>query len=405
MLSVDEARARILRSVSPLPIERVPLQSALGRVLAEDVRSTAPLPGFDYSAMDGFALAAEACDGEGPWELPVVGESRTGHPPPEWVKGTACRIFTGAAIPRGATAVLLQENVLDDSGQPVASARGLASIRFAHRPRVGEHVRLAGEDLPLGAVGMPKGTRVGPLQLGLLAALDRGSLLVSTRPRILILNTGDELREPGSPAMSPTSIPESNSVVLAALARSVGAGVSVTPLARDDLEATRVALVSALEHCDVLVTVGGVSVGDHDLVKPALEAAGVNLDFWKVQMKPGKPLVYGRAGSTHVLGLPGNPMSAQITFMLFGLPLLRALQAQRDCLPRTLSLKLLEPLKQKPGRRGFYPAKWEAAGVVPLGNKASGNTLGLASADVLVVMPEEIEELPAGHVVEAIALS
>ncbi|MEZ4375397.1 MAG: molybdopterin molybdotransferase MoeA [Polyangiaceae bacterium] len=405
MLSVDEARARILRSVSPLPIERVPLQSALGRVLAEDVRSTAPLPGFDYSAMDGFALAAEACDGEGPWELPVVGESRTGHPPPEWVKGTACRIFTGAAIPRGATAVLLQENVLDDSGQPVASARGLASIRFAHRPRVGEHMRLAGEDLPLGAVGMAKGTRVGPLQLGLLAALDRGSLRVSTRPRVLILNTGDELREPGSPATSPTSIPESNSVVLAALARSVGADVSVTPLARDDLEATRAALVSALEHCDLLVTVGGVSVGDHDLVKPALEAAGVTLDFWKVQMKPGKPLVYGRAGSTHVLGLPGNPMSAQITFMLFGLPLLRALQAQRDCLPRTLSLKLLEPLKQKPGRRGFYPAKWEAAGVVPLGNKASGNTLGLASADVLVVMPEEIEELPVGHLVEAIALS
>ncbi|MCA9641185.1 MAG: molybdopterin molybdenumtransferase MoeA, partial [Myxococcales bacterium] len=204
MLSVDEARARILRSAAPLPIERVPLQLALGRVLAEDVRSTSPLPAFNYSAMDGFALEAEACEGAGPWELPVVGESRTGHPPPEWVKGTACRIFTGAAIPRGATAVLLQENVLDDAGQPVASARGLASIRFAHRPTVGEHMRLAGEDLPQGAVGLVQGSRVGSLQLGLLAALDRGSVLVSTRPRVLILNTGDELREPGSPALSPT---------------------------------------------------------------------------------------------------------------------------------------------------------------------------------------------------------
>ncbi len=404
MLSVEDARARILGNAEPLPAERVRLQAALGRVLAEDVRSTAPLPGFDYSAMDGFALEAEACDGEGPWEFPVVGESRTGHAPPDWVKGTACRIFTGAAIPRGATAVLLQENVLGPDGEPLRSARGLEAIRFAHRPHVGEHVRLAGEDLPLGALGMARGTAVGALQLGLLAALDRGSLIVSTRPRVLIVNTGDELREPGSPAPGPTSIPESNSVVLAALAQSAGAEVAVLPLTRDDLETTRRAFCAALLHCDVLVTVGGVSVGDHDLVRPALEAAGVSLDFWKVRMKPGKPLVYGRSGATHVLGLPGNPMSAQVTFMLFGLPLLRALQGQIERAPRSFSLNLLGSLRQKPGRRGFYPGKWEADGVMPLGNKSSGSTVSLASADVLIVMPEELEELPAGKAVEVISL-
>ena len=260
MLSVDEARARILASIQQLPPERVRLEAALGRVLAEDVRSTAPLPGFDYSAMDGFALEAEACSGDGPWELPVVGESRTGHAPPDWVKGTACRIFTGAAIPRGATAVLLQENVLDAGGQPVRSLRDLESIRFSHKPHVGEHMRLAGEDLPLGALGMGKGSAVGALQLGLLAALDRGSLIVTSRPRVLILNTGDELREPGSPASGPTSIPESNSFVLAALARSVGADVAVAPLTRDDLQTTQRALAAALSHADLLVTVGGVSV-------------------------------------------------------------------------------------------------------------------------------------------------
>lgn len=404
MLSVEDARARILGNVERTALERLPLQAALGRILAEDVRSTAPLPGFDYSAMDGFALEAEACGGEGPWELPVVGESRTGHPPPDWVKGTACRIFTGAAIPRGATAVLLQENVLGPDGAPVADVRGVESIRFTHKPRVGEHLRLAGEDLPLGALGMGRGTALGPLQLGLLAALDRASVIVATRPRVLILNTGDELREPGTPAPGPTSIPESNSVVLAALGRSVGAQVSVAPLTPDDLPSTQRALSAALQHCDVLITVGGVSVGDHDLVRPALEAAGVRLDFWKVRMKPGKPLVYGRSGHTHVLGLPGNPMSAQITFMLFGLPLLRALQGQTQLVPQCFEQKLLGPLRQKPGRRGYYPGKWERDGVMPLGNQSSGNTVSLASADVLIVMPEELEELPKGASVEVISL-
>lgn len=401
MLSVDEALARILAAAPSMPVQRVALENALNRVLADDLHARAPLPAFDYSAMDGFALAAADCVGAGPWSLPVVGESRTGHPTPRLEPQSACRIFTGAPIPRGADAVLMQENALGSDGAPAARPGELERIQFEHPVRSGEHVRKAGEDLAAGSVGLARGTLLGPLSLGMAAALDHPEVPVSCSPRVMILSTGDELRRPGSTAR-PGAIPESNSFALAGLARATGASVSCAPLVADDLEATRHAISTALEHFDVLITVGGVSVGDHDLVKPALEAAGVELDFWKVRIKPGKPLAFGQRGSRRVLGLPGNPMSAQITFCLFGLPLLRAMQGQLRPEPLTFRLPLLAAVSQRPGRRAYVAARQERDGVMPLGNKSSGNSVALAGADLLLIVPEDSAGLEAGALVDVV---
>ncbi len=403
MLNVDEALARILNVAPRLPVQRVALENAVNRVLSADLVARTPLPPFDYSAMDGFALAYADCEGAGPWSLPVIGESRTGHPTPRLEPNSACRIFTGAAIPQGADTVLMQENALGADGASAATPGKLTQITFNHRVRLGEHVRKAGEDLPEGSVGLSRGTLLGPLQLGLVAALDHAEAVVSCRPRVMILSTGDELRRPGA-AGRPDVIPESNSFALAALARAAGASVSCAPLLADDLEATRDAIASALLHFDVLVTVGGVSVGDHDVVKPALEAAGVELDFWKVRIRPGKPLLFGQLGPRRVLGLPGNPMSAHITFCLFGLPLLRAMQGQLHPEPRLFQLPLLAPVEQKPGRRAYLAARHERKGVMPLGNKSSGNSVALAHADLLVVVPDDAERLEQGALVDVIRI-
>ncbi len=261
MLSFDEARERILRDLEPLGSERVALDLALGRVLAETLTATAPMPAFDYSAMDGYAVSAAALEGDGPWALPVIGESRTGGVPPTLTAGSACRIFTGAQLPAGADAVVMQEDVERDGDQ----------AKLGARPKPGSHVRRAGEDLAVGQVALPLGTRLGPAQVGLAAALDRGELEVFRKPRISILCTGDELRAPGS-APRPGSIPESNGHTIAAMVRTLGAEPQLLPYVPDDRAATLAAVRSALTSVDLLLTIGGVSVGDHDLVRPALRS-------------------------------------------------------------------------------------------------------------------------------------
>jgi molybdopterin molybdotransferase len=377
LLSFDDALARVLAAAPRLATERVSLDDALGRVLAEPLVAAAPLPPFDHSAMDGYAVRTETFGGAGPWRLPIVGESRTGYPAPALPTGAVCRIFTGAPIPEGADAVVMQENVTRD---------GIV-VEIGERPRAGDHIRRAGEDLAAGARALESGTRIGPFQLGLVAAADRAAVRVAVRPRVSIVCTGDELRDPGSPARA-GSIPESNGYVLAALARSAGAVVRVAARTGDDREATRGALENGLRASDLLVTVGGVSVGDHDVVRPALEAAGVALDFWKVAIKPGKPLVLGRAGDRVVLGLPGNPVSAQVTFALFGLPLLRAMQGDRRAVRPPRPMTLAADLPQKPGRRGFYRATLSGSEVTPLAGQSSGAVTSMAWADALIVLPE-----------------
>ena len=397
MLSFEVARARLLEDVPVLAGERVPVEHGCGRVLAEDVVARGPLPPFAYSAMDGYVVASGELGGDGPWELAVEGESRAGRPAPAFAARSACAISTGAEVPAGADAVLPREVV----------ERTANHIRFGERPRAGQHIRRAGEDLAAGAVALARGLRLGPAALGLAAALDVTELSVARRPRVTILCTGDELRVPGSAAI-PGKIPESVSPGLAALATLAGATVRRLPPVGDEREATERAIAAALAETDLLLTVGGVSVGEHDWVRPALEAQGVALDFWKVAIKPGKPLAFGRhqAGTAAVLGLPGNPASALITFSLFGMPLLRALQGDRAAVPAFVALPLAAPLVHKPGRLEFVRVALEPRegrlSVVPFDNQASGALTSMAWSSGLALLGADVEMLATGSFVEVL---
>ncbi|RYZ02527.1 MAG: molybdopterin molybdenumtransferase MoeA [Myxococcales bacterium] len=393
MLDFEVARARILEQAKPLASELIPTQDADGRILAQDLVSDVDLPPFDYSAMDGYAVRCSDFDGDGPWQLPVSAEQRAGESGQRLAPRSAARIFTGAPLLEDSDSVIMQED----------AERAGDAVTFRAAPRLGNHVRKRGEDLARGAVALARGTRLNPFRIGLAAALDRAELPVFLRPRVLLLCTGDELRDPGS-APRPGSIPDSNGPSLAALARRAGANVRVLPRTGDDLSATREVLSRALDDCDLLLTVGGVSVGDHDVVKSALEAEGVGIDFWKVKIKPGKPLAFGRRGDTLVLGLPGNPVSAQLTLSLFGLPLLRALQGDANPVPRVLSVTLAAPLSQKPGRLGFYRARLVDGVAHVSRNQASGAPTSMAHADVLLLIPAESEGAPAGATVSALRL-
>jgi molybdopterin molybdotransferase len=395
LLTFEEARERVLGSAVRVPNEEVELASALGRVLAAEVRAPGPLPPFSYSAMDGFALFSGALVGDGPWSAPVSGESRTGHVPDALVPGHACRISTGARLPDGADAVLPVEIV-----EPTAGA-----IRFRDPVRSGQHVRRAGEDLEAGALALPQGKRLDAAALGLLASLDRVRLVVARRPRVVVLCTGDELRAAGS-ASEPGKIPDSISLPLSVLAARAGAEVLRVAHVRDEELKTRKAVAAALEDADLLLTVGGVSVGEHDWVRTALASEGIAIDFYKVAIKPGKPITFGRRSESgpSVLALPGNPASALITFALFGMPLLRAMQGDAVPLPRTLRMTLTSPVRHKPGRLEFLRARIEASGAVTaLDNQASGALTSLAWADALVLFPSEAAELPAGASVDVLS--
>jgi molybdopterin molybdotransferase len=393
VLTFDEARARILSDVSLVGTEIVALPAAVGRVLREPLTAKVPIPAFDHSAMDGYAVATGDFSGEGPWTLPVVGESRTGSLPPALESGTTCRIFTGAALPSGADAIVMQEDVVRTDDRAT----------FSEKPRPGSHVRRQGEDLAIGALALESGMRLGPSQLGLIASLDRREVLVSKRPRVRIVCTGDELRAAGSPPR-PGSIPESNGVALAAFVNQVGGEASVAPYARDDREQTTRIIQEALDESDLVLTVGGASVGDHDLVRPCLEAAGATLDFWKVRIKPGKPLIFGKRNDVSILGLPGNPASALVTFVLFGAPLLRARVGDSAPVARNRSAKLTHPFEQKPGRRGFYRATLAGDDVTVIGNQASGNSASMAWANCLLMLPEDSTGAAAGSTVEVLVL-
>lgn len=393
MLPLEDALDRILAGARQLGGERVGLRDAAGRVLAETVRAEVSLPRFDYSAMDGYALRATDVAGGGPWRLPVVGESRAGAGALSFRPGSACRIFTGAPLPEGADSVVIQEDVELQDG----------FVESTSPVPVGAHVRKAGEDLAQGEIALGAGRRLGPFEVGLAASLDRTSLCVTRRPRVVIVCTGDELRLPGSLA-SDATLPESNGLSVALQCERVGANAELAPLAADDTETLQAAIEGALAGADLLVTIGGVSVGQYDVVRPALQAAGGQLDFWKVKIKPGKPLAFGRAGRTLILGLPGNPVSSQITFALFGLPLLRALQGEPDPRPRFTRGRLVGAIEQKPGRMGFYRGRREADGVRPLPNQASGNVVSLTRADVLIVVPADSTGYPAGAEVDLLPL-
>ena len=394
MLDLEEAQRRVLDGVGPRGVERVVVDDVVGRVLARDVVASVPLPSFDYSAMDGYALDV-AAHGAAPRR--VLGESRAGGPlPAPLVAGTAMRIFTGAPIPPGADAVVMQEETERDGEQ----------LRLTGAPRRGDHVRRAGEDLRVGAVALTAGTRLRPTHLPLLAALDVVRVPVFRRPIVTVLATGDELREPGA-AARPGTIVETNGLAVAAMARAAGADVRVMPIAPDDVPSLGRALDDALDGADVTMTIGGVSVGDHDLVRGVLEQCGVVLDFWRVAIKPGKPLAVGRRGATHFLGLPGNPVSAMLTVVLFGAPLVRALGGDPRPLPIRSPGRLARRLEHAPGRLELVRATLTTTPdgeteANPLSTQSSGSIPSMAWADALIVVPKDSTGLDAGARIELI---
>jgi molybdopterin molybdotransferase len=311
LISIAEARERVLEHAHPLAPEDMELDHALGRVLAEDARAEGDLPPFDSSAMDGYAVIAGPAA-----ELPVVGESRAGSPAQRPLnQGEAMRISTGAAVPEGADAVVPVENVETADGRVKVPATS-----------PGDHIRRAGEDARRGQTVIEAGTELDPAGVAVLAALGKATVSCGPRPRVAVLVTGDELVEPGTP-LGPGQIRDSNAYALAAQAVRAGGRVIAKRVVRDDREATQQAFGAAIGEADVVIGSGGVSVGPHDHVKPALAALGVEERFWGVKLKPGKPTWFGTApGGTLVFGLPGNPVSAMITFHLFARPALRALQ-------------------------------------------------------------------------------
>ena len=408
MLSFEEARARLLALATvpgPVPAEVVTLAEADGRVLAVDVTAPFDLPSFDHSTMDGYAVRADSLfvpsEGASPAaerELPLEGESRAGHEVPAFVSGSTMRIVTGAVLPEGADAVVMQEKV-------VVSGEGPARrVRFSSSPSVGDNVRRRGADLRLGEVAIPKGTRLRPAHVGLCASCDLAEVEVLRRPRVVVLTNGDELRPPGSKD-SPGKLPESNGVAIAAMARRAGADVVVKKTIPDVRAAMAYALEDALESADLVVTIGGVSVGDHDVVKGALEDTRVTLDFWRVALKPGKPLAVGTRGRAVVLGLPGNPASAMVTFGLFGVPFLRALGGESVALPREGTARLGHAVAHEPGRLELVRAIVSRQGdtlvahAVSHAHQASGAGIGMALANALVVVPRESNGLVADAVV------
>ena len=265
LLPFHQALERLSQAVIPLAVERASLDDCDGRVLRHQLLASLDLPAFDHSAMDGYALHSTWCSGPGPWSLAVTGESRAGQPLAALAGQAACRIFTGAQLPSGANCVLLQENVEREGDQ----------IRFSHHPQELEHVRRAGADIRRGSLAIAAGTRLHPGHVGLLASLDHAFVTVASRARVTLVSTGDELRLP-STVGAPGSIAESNSFTLAALCRRLGASVRVLPHVADTPEATTTALEQALQTSDLVITVGGASVGDHDLVRPTLSRCGVD---------------------------------------------------------------------------------------------------------------------------------
>lgn len=398
MLSFDEARARLLASVKPLGAERIPTARALGRVLAEPLRAIRDVPFADYSSMDGYAVRVADLAGEPPFRLPVIGESRTGSVPSPLAHGAACRIFTGAELPAGADAVVMQEDTQREGDVVVLSQR-ITPHAF---------VRLRGEDLVAGQIALPVGTRLGPFQIALAATVEHAHLCVTRRPVVSILTTGDELRALGE-APRPASIVDAVGPALEAFVTNLGGIPRVLPTAKDDEASTDAALLEAFAGSDVVLTVGGVSVGDHDIVKASLARIGATLDFWRVAIKPGKPLAVGARGGVPFLGLPGNPTSALLTFTLFGAPLLRALAGETQPLPRFARAKLSRDVRRSPGRMEFLRARLGPnedgePGVDPLPNQASGAATSLAWADALIVLGPDVTSLAEGDEVDVLRL-
>jgi molybdopterin molybdotransferase len=397
MLSAEEALARILKGAEPTASETVDLIGAQNRVLAADVTATITQPPFNSSAMDGYAVLASDV-AKVPATLTVVGEAQAGRGLPGALNpGEAARIFTGAPVPAAADTVVIQENTERDGDRIVVKQPAVA----------GANVRSAGGDFHQGEQLLASGHRLDPGAIMLAATAGHGRLSVHARPRVAILATGNELVEPGT-APGPDQVVSSNTYGLAALVARAGGEALPLGIAPDRLEEIE-ARIKAAQGADVLVTIGGASVGDHDLIRPALDACGMALDFWKVAIRPGKPMLFGRMGETRVLGLPGNPISCLVTARVFLVPLLHRLLGRTEPPAKIAMAVLAQELEANGARRHYLRATLAASDggelrVTALPTQDSGFVAGLAQADALIVRPPNAPAAPAGTVVEIMPL-
>lgn len=400
MISVDEALARILADVGPLAAETVALDAARGRVLAEDVAARRTQPPTALSAMDGYALRADAAAENGA-RLRVIGESRAGTAFTGSVgDNEAVRIFTGAPMPDGADSVLIQENVERTDQEAITVSDG-APVRR------GANVRVAGIDFRRGDVALTAGRALSARDIGLLAAMNVPWVAVRRRPRVAILSTGDELVRPGEP-IGPSQIVNAVSPALAAFIEARGAVTIDLGIAPDDHD-TLAAMIAGARGADVLVTIGGASVGEHDLVAAALEDQGFSLDFWKIAMRPGKPLMHGHLDRVPVLGLPGNPVSALLCALIYLGPLLGRMGGADDDAPPTMAARLAEPLPANGSRQHYMRAALARGSdgevtVTPAASQDSSLLSLLSQADALIVRPANAPAAEAGDSVTILPL-
>ena len=397
LLSYDAARDRILAAAKPLEGETRPLASAAGHCLAQTIVARLTQPPFDASAMDGYAVPPGAAPGV---PLRLVGRSEAGA---GWAgtlgAGQAVRIFTGAPVPAGTESVVMQEDV---------TANG-DTINPTALPKPGQHLRRKGNDFASGAPLLAAGTCLTPAAVALCAAAGHGQLTVTRRPRLALLMTGDELVPPGA-LPGPDQIIASNGAGLAGLFGPLTQAVDDLGIVGDDSELLRQSLGAALAGpADVIVTTGGASVGDRDLVRPVLAELGVTLDLWRIAMRPGKPLMFARAGDKLIFGLPGNPVSALTTALVLVAPALRALAGDSNPGPHFVTLKLAEDVGPNGPRRHFRRARLVAhpdgTRIAPLAETDSAHLSSLAAADCLMVHQEHSPPLSAGTPVSALLLT
>ena len=398
LLPVEIGRDQILRAVEPLPqAQRLDVRHAQGRVLAEDVISTINVPAYHNSAMDGYAVAGQDLDPERDNRFEVVGSVLAGHPYTGELKPGQCvKIMTGAQVPDGLDTVIIKEVCQCDD-----SADG-SYVRFPAGARVGQNRRLAGEDLAIGEVAIAAGTRLGAAELGMIASLGQAEVSVYRQPRVAYFSTGDEIRSLGQP-LEAGQIYDSNRYTVTAMLQRLGIEVIDLGVIPDQPEAIEAAFRQASEQADVVLSSGGVSLGEADFVKDCLDKLG-QVGFWRLAIKPGRPLAFGRVQQALFFGLPGNPVAVMVSFLQFVQPALRKLSGETAVLPLQSRLPCTETIRKKPGRteyvRGLIETGPEGLPQVrTTGHQGSGILTSMSRANCLIVLEESRGSVEPGQTV------